>query len=93
MKLTIAKENLHLYSQYYFKQTTLKGGMKVKIRGNEHGNALLMVLMVVVVFTILGVGLLSMNASASKQFDKKEEQVQARHRRRWGFYIIRPGSK
>ena len=60
------------------------GGMKVKLRGNEHGNALLMVLMVVVVFTILGVGLLTMNASASKQFDKKEEQVQARHQAEMG---------
>ena len=49
--------------------------MKVKLKRNEHGNALLMVLMVVVVFTILGAGLLTMNVSASKQFDKKEEQV------------------
>jgi hypothetical protein len=58
--------------------------MKLKFNANENGNALLMVLMVVVVFTILGVGLLSMNASASKQFDKKEEKVQARHQAEMG---------
>ena len=58
--------------------------MKVKLRRNENGNALLIVLMVVVVFTILGVSLLSMNATASKQFDKKEEQVQARHQAEMG---------
>ena len=51
----------------------------MKIRNNEHGSALLMVLLLVVVFTILGMGLLSMNISATKQFNKKGEQVQARH--------------
>ena len=51
----------------------------MKIRNNEHGSALLMVLLLVLVFTILGMGLLSMNISATKQFNKKEEQVQARH--------------
>lgn len=38
-----------------------------------------MVLLLVVVITILGVSLFTMNMSASKQFTKKEEQVQARH--------------
>ena len=38
-----------------------------------------MVLLLVVVFTILGMGLFSMNISSTKQFNKKEEQVQARH--------------
>ena len=61
------------------------GGMKVKFKDNERGGALLMVLMLVVIFTILGVSLLSMNTSASKQFDKKEEQVQARHQAEMGI--------
>lgn len=46
---------------------------------NENGYALLMVMLLVVLFTILGMGLLAMNINASKQFNKKEEQVQARH--------------
>ncbi|MBO0601341.1 hypothetical protein I2483_06680 [Sporosarcina sp. E16_3] len=46
---------------------------------NERGGALVMVLLLVLVFTILGMGLLTMNISAAKQFNKKEEQVQARH--------------
>ncbi|CAM3109157.1 hypothetical protein FITA111629_03955 [Filibacter tadaridae] len=46
---------------------------------NEHGGALAMVLMIIVVFTVLGIGLLTMNISATKQFHKKGEQVQARH--------------
>lgn len=53
--------------------------MLMKVRNNEQGSTLLIVLMLIVVFSILGVGLLSMNISASKQFNKKEEQVQARH--------------
>jgi len=57
----------------------------MKYRENERGGALLMVLMLVVVFTILGIGLMSMNMSASKQFDKKEEQVQARHQAEMGI--------
>lgn len=52
---------------------------------NERGGALLMVLMLVVVLTVLGMGLMSMNISASKQFDKKEEQVQARHQAEMGL--------
>jgi len=52
---------------------------------NERGSALLMVLMLVVVFTILGMGLMSMNMSASKQFEKKEEQVKARHQAEMGI--------
>lgn len=46
---------------------------------NELGNTLLIVMIIVIVFTIIGVGLLSINISASKQFNHKEEQVQARH--------------
>lgn len=52
---------------------------------NERGGALLMVLMLVVVLTVLGMGLMSMNISASKQFDKKEKQVQARHQAEMGL--------
>ncbi|AOV07590.1 hypothetical protein [Sporosarcina ureilytica] len=48
-------------------------------RKDERGSTLLIVLLLVAVFSILGIGLLSMNISASKQFNKKEEQVQARH--------------
>ena len=51
----------------------------MNLKHNERGSALLMVLMIVVIFTVLGLGLLSMNISASKQFSMKEEQVQARH--------------
>ncbi len=50
----------------------------MKIKNNENGSALLMVLLLMLVFTILGMGLLTMNISAAKQFNK-EEQVQARH--------------
>ncbi|WP_223638375.1 hypothetical protein [Planococcus sp. 4-30] len=46
---------------------------------NEKGYALLFVMLLVVLFTILGLGLLLMNANASKQFSLKEDQVQARH--------------
>lgn len=46
---------------------------------NQKGYALLLVMLLVVLFTILGMGLLTMNINASKQFNLKEEQVQARH--------------
>lgn len=46
---------------------------------NQKGYALLLVMLLVVLFTILGVGLLTMNMNASKQFNMKEDQVQARH--------------
>lgn len=46
---------------------------------NQKGYALLLVMLLVVLFTILGVGLLTMNMNASSQFNLKEEQVQARH--------------
>ncbi|MGH2318315.1 hypothetical protein ACRC6Q_11120 [Planococcus sp. SE5232] len=46
---------------------------------NQKGYALLMVMLLVVLFTILGMGLLTMNINASKQFNLKEEQVEARH--------------
>ncbi|KXH87303.1 hypothetical protein [Sporosarcina sp. HYO08] len=51
----------------------------MKIRNSERGSALLIVLLLVVVFTLLGMSLLTMNISAAKQFKKKEERVQARH--------------
>lgn len=51
---------------------------------NEKGYALLMVLMLILLFTVLGMGLLSMNINASKQFNIKEEQVQARHQAEMG---------
>lgn len=46
---------------------------------NEKGYALLFVMLLVMLFTILGFGLLLMNVNASKQFSIKEDQVQARH--------------
>lgn len=46
---------------------------------NEKGYALLFVMLLVVLFTILGLGLLLMSTNASKQFSLKEDQVQARH--------------
>lgn len=51
----------------------------MKIRDNEQGSSLMMVLLLVLMFTILGLGMMSMNISAAKQFNRKEEQVQARH--------------
>ncbi|MFS0575375.1 hypothetical protein AB1K83_07070 [Sporosarcina sp. 179-K 3D1 HS] len=51
---------------------------------NELGNALLLVLMVIVIFSVLGLGLITLNVSATKQFAKKEEQVQARHQAEMG---------
>ncbi|MCM3611431.1 hypothetical protein M4S82_09180 [Planococcus sp. MERTA32b] len=51
----------------------------MNLEKNENGYALLTVLMLVLLFTILGMGLLAMNINASKQFNNKEEQVYARH--------------
>lgn len=51
---------------------------------NEKGYALLMVLMLILLFTVLGMGLFAMNMNASKQFNMKEEQVQARHQAEMG---------
>lgn len=51
----------------------------MKTLKNEKGYAMVMVILLVLVFTTLGMGLLTMNMSAAKQFNKKEEQVQARH--------------
>lgn len=52
---------------------------------NEEGYALLLVMMLVLLFTTLGMGLLAMNMNASKQFNLKEEQVQARHQAEMGI--------
>ncbi|UJF28161.1 hypothetical protein [Planococcus sp. 107-1] len=51
---------------------------------NENGYALVMVILLVVVFTTLGMGLLAMNINANKQFNVKEDQVQARHQAEMG---------
>ena len=51
-----------------------------------------MVLLLVVVFTILGMGLLSINISSTKQFNKKEEQVQARHLAEMGILHYKENS-
>lgn len=51
----------------------------MKFIKTQKGYALLLVMLLVVLFTILGMGLLTMNMNASKQFNLKEEQVQARH--------------
>ena len=51
---------------------------------NEKGYALLLVMLMVVLFTIMGMGLLAMNMNAAKQFNTKEEQVQARHQAEMG---------
>lgn len=56
----------------------------MKSVNNEKGYALLMVLMLILLFTVLGIGLLAMNMNAAKQFNMKEEQVQARHQAEMG---------
>lgn len=54
-----------------------------KIR-NDKGYALLFVMVLVVLFTILGMGLFTMNMNAAKQFSTKEQQVGARHQAEMG---------
>ena len=51
----------------------------MRLKNNEDGSTLLMVILLVAVIAILGTALFAMNASATKQFSNKEEQVQARH--------------
>ena len=51
---------------------------------NEKGYALLLVMLMVVLFTLMGMGLLEMNMNAAKQFNTKEEQVQARNQAEMG---------
>lgn len=58
--------------------------MKVRYIKNENGYALVMVILLVVIFTTLGMGLLAMNINANKQFNVKEDQVQARHQAEMG---------
>lgn len=60
---------------------------------NERGGSLVIVLLVVLVFTIFGMGLLTMNISAAKQFNKKEEQVQARHLAEMGVLYYKASIK
>ncbi|TAA70478.1 hypothetical protein [Planococcus salinarum] len=52
---------------------------------NEKGYALLMVLMLILLFTVLGMGLMATNMNSAKQFNMKEEQVQARHQAEMGL--------
>ena len=49
------------------------------VKDSERGYVLLMVLLTIIVFTVLGLGLFSMNISAAKQFNNKEQNVQSRH--------------
>lgn len=51
----------------------------MKYLKNQHGSTLAIALMVLVIFTILGFGLFTLNTSASKQFENTEQKVQARH--------------
>jgi len=51
---------------------------------NEKGYALLFVMLLVVLFTIMGMGLFTMNMNAAKQFSMKEQQVGARHQAEMG---------
>ncbi|WP_281864451.1 hypothetical protein [Planomicrobium okeanokoites] len=51
---------------------------------NEKGYALLMVLMLILLFTVLGMGLMATNMNLAKQFSTKENQVQARHQAEMG---------
>lgn len=46
---------------------------------SQRGSTLAIALIIIVLFSILGLGLVTLNASASKQFTNKEQQVQARH--------------
>lgn len=57
----------------------IEGGIYMSCVRNEKGSSLLMVIFVVAIVTILGLTLFTVNSSASKQFDNKEKQVQARH--------------
>lgn len=57
----------------------------MKTRNNERGSAMMVVLLLVVIFTILGMSILTMNISAAKQFNMKEEKVQARHQAEMGL--------
>ncbi|XKE96010.1 hypothetical protein LG326_06865 [Metaplanococcus flavidus] len=51
---------------------------------NEKGYALLMVLMLILLFTVLGMGLMATNMNSATQFNTKEEQVKARHQAEMG---------
>lgn len=51
---------------------------------NEEGYALLMVLMLIILFTVLGMGLMATNMNSAAQFNTKEQQVQARHQAEMG---------
>ncbi|MFC6037851.1 hypothetical protein ACFPYN_00160 [Paenisporosarcina macmurdoensis] len=46
---------------------------------NQKGYILLIVLMLIIVFSVLGLSLLSLNITSAKQFNNKEKTVQARH--------------
>lgn len=57
----------------------------MKTGKNEKGYALLMVLMLILLFTVLGMGLMATNMNSAKQFNMKEEQVKARHQAEMGL--------
>jgi len=46
---------------------------------NQKGYVLLIVLVLIMVFTVLGLSLLTLNITSAKQFNNKEKIVQARH--------------
>lgn len=46
---------------------------------NQRGSTLAIAVIIIVLFSIFGLGLVTLNTSASKQFTNKEQQVQARH--------------
>lgn len=52
---------------------------------NDKGYALLMVLMMIILFTVLGMALMATNMNSAKQFSLKENQVQARHQAEMGI--------
>lgn len=56
----------------------------MKTGKNENGYALLMVLMLILLFTVLGMGLMATNMNSAKQFNTKEEQIKARHQAEMG---------
>ncbi len=57
----------------------------MKFRKNENRYALLFVMLLVVLFTIMGMGLYSINMNAANQFNTKEKQVGARHQAEMGI--------
>ncbi len=57
----------------------------MKFKNGEKGYALISVMLIVILFTIMGMSLFTMNMNAAKQFDTKEKQVGARHQAEMGI--------